>query len=163
MAISEAAIPLELARNSRRLTPSFFEVESASSLIRASTSFCFSDCGFGRYSPFDTFCVGIGEQKSSDSASYAREHLLSSSGDIQVLSDTAHPPLDSKRTATRKRPMRRKDDSRLAHPLFFPARTSNSPARRRDAGGFRERARQMRVRRSRRAKSRRPLARHQRR
>src|SRR5919201_4954247 len=98
MAMSEAAIPPELARNWRRLTPSFFEAESASSLIRASTCFCFSVCGFGRYSPFDTFCVGIGEQSSSDSTSYAREHLLSSSGLIHVESDTVRPPQASKRT-----------------------------------------------------------------
>src|SRR6266568_8316292 len=91
MAMSEAAIPPELARNSRRLTPSFFEASAASSLIRASTCCCFSVCGFGRYSPFDTFWVGIGEQNSSDSTSYAREHLLSSSGLIHVESDIAHP------------------------------------------------------------------------
>src|SRR5207248_9066297 len=98
MAMSEAAIPPELAKNSRRLTPSFFAAPSASSLIRASTCCCFSVCGFGRYSPFDTFWVGIGEQNSSDSTSYAREHLASSSGDIHVESDTAHPPQASKRT-----------------------------------------------------------------
>src|SRR5256885_8540584 len=98
MAMNEAAIPPELARNSRRLTPSFFEVASASSLIRASTSCCFSVCGFGRYSPFDTFWGGIGEQNSSDSTSYAREHLLSSSGLIHVESDIAQPPQASKRT-----------------------------------------------------------------
>src|SRR5436190_17566073 len=92
MAMSEAAMPPEPARKSRRLTPSFFAASSAISLIRASTCFCFSLCGFGRYSPLETFWVGIGEQNSSDSTSKAREHLVSSSGDIQVLSDTEHPP-----------------------------------------------------------------------
>jgi len=36
------------------------EEQAISSSIRRSTRFCVSLCGGGRYSPFDTICVGIG-------------------------------------------------------------------------------------------------------
>ena len=111
-------MPPELARNLRRLMPSFLEVESASSLIRSSTCFCCLVCGFGRYSPLDTFRVGIGERKSSGSTSYARAHLASSSGVIHVWSGsgplpvdlssgTAHPPvLEHRHCLLRSRSLR---------------------------------------------------------
>src|SRR5437762_14268878 len=102
MASRAAAMPPEVARNLRRLIPSFLEAESASSLIRSSTCFCCLVCGFGRYSPLDTFRVGIGERQSSGSTSYARVHLANSSGVIHVWSgsllpvrsrsDISHPP-----------------------------------------------------------------------
>src|SRR5262245_58144321 len=46
---------------SRRCMPSFFARSSESSLIRCSTCFCFSVCGRGSNSSFETTCVGIGE------------------------------------------------------------------------------------------------------
>ena len=67
-----AARPPVPARNFRRLIPSFFDAESASSLIRASTRFCFSVCGHGMYSPFETIRVGTGEQNGSVSAGAQR-------------------------------------------------------------------------------------------
>src|SRR5713101_64412 len=78
IAMKEAAIPPELPRNFRRLMPSFLETEAASSLIRYSTSFCFSVCGFGRYSPFETICVGIGPFRSSASSARSRPSSCSS-------------------------------------------------------------------------------------
>src|SRR5258707_14456305 len=50
MAMNEAAIPPELSRKRRRVTPSFFAAWSASSLTRSSTCFCFCVCGNGMYS-----------------------------------------------------------------------------------------------------------------
>src|ERR1700682_3437570 len=78
MAMKEAAIPPELARKFRRLTPSFLETRSASSLMRYSTSFCFSVCGLGRYSPFETICVGMGDLRSSTSSARSRPSSWSS-------------------------------------------------------------------------------------
>jgi len=71
-------MPPELARNLRRLMPSFFETVAAYSLMRASTSFCLSVCGLGRYSPLETICVGMGERRSSASSARCRPSSWSS-------------------------------------------------------------------------------------
>jgi len=68
MARKAAAIPPVPARNCRRLIPSFLAAESAISLIRCSTCFCWSVCGWGMYSPLETIRVGTGDWKSSVSA-----------------------------------------------------------------------------------------------
>ena len=49
-----AAMPPVLARNFRRLMPSFLAAPSASSFVRASTRCCSRVCGIGIHSPFDT-------------------------------------------------------------------------------------------------------------
>ncbi len=58
IAMNDAAIPPELARNARRDRPSCFAAPSTSSSTRDSTRFCCEVCGSGAYSPFDTICVG---------------------------------------------------------------------------------------------------------
>ena len=73
-----AAVPPVVLRKDRRLIPSFLAAKSASSLIRASTCFCFSVCGNGMYSPLETICVGTGERSLSASSARAQRASCSS-------------------------------------------------------------------------------------
>src|SRR5712692_2261735 len=84
IAMNAAAIPPEEARKRRRLMPSLRLASPAISAMRASTWRCCSVCGNGRYSPFDTTCVGIGERSSS--ASSARANPESWESDSQESS-----------------------------------------------------------------------------
>ena len=68
IATKHAAIPPDVVRNFRRFIPSFLAAEFASSLILASTRFCFSVWGMGMYSPLETIRVGTGDRNSSVSA-----------------------------------------------------------------------------------------------
>jgi hypothetical protein len=65
IARNAVAIPIVLAKNARRASPSFFARSSASSPISASTCFCCLFCGRGINSSFDTTCVGTGESMPS--------------------------------------------------------------------------------------------------
>jgi hypothetical protein len=67
-----AAMPQLVCMNCRRLRPSRLPLTSANSKIRRSTRFCVSLCGGGRYSPFDTICVGIGVAAEAASAPATR-------------------------------------------------------------------------------------------
>ena len=72
-------MPPVLVRNRRRSMPSFLLAGSASSWIRASTRFCFSVCGTGMYSPFETIRVGTGDGNGSPSSARAHLAICSSS------------------------------------------------------------------------------------
>src|SRR6267143_1836934 len=72
MAMKAAAIPPDEARNRLRLMPSRLLACPASSAMRASTWRCCRVCGSGKYSPFDTTCVGTGEPSSSAWSARAR-------------------------------------------------------------------------------------------
>src|SRR5215510_6770278 len=61
-------MPQLVRRNFRRSSPSRFPFSSASSIVRRSTRLWISLCGGGRYSPFDTICVGIGVSADAVSA-----------------------------------------------------------------------------------------------
>src|SRR5215468_12091543 len=61
-------MPQLVRRNFRRSSPSRFPFSSASSIVRRSTRFWISLWGGGRYSPFDTICVGIGVSADAVSA-----------------------------------------------------------------------------------------------
>src|SRR6266446_1257202 len=65
IARNAAAIPPDEARNRLRLMPSRRLASVASSAMRSSTWRCCRVCGSGKYSPFDTTCVGTGEPSSS--------------------------------------------------------------------------------------------------
>src|SRR6267378_581201 len=65
IAMKAAAIPPDEARNRLRLMPSLLLASVASSAMRTSTRRCCRVCGSGKYSPFDTTCVGTGEPSSS--------------------------------------------------------------------------------------------------
>src|SRR5467141_115828 len=65
IARNAAAIPPDEARNRLRLMPSLLLASVASSAMRTSTWRCCRVCGSGKYSPFDTTCVGTGEPSSS--------------------------------------------------------------------------------------------------
>src|SRR5438309_4488616 len=84
IAMKAVAMPADDARKRRRLTPRCLAASPASSATRASTCFCCSVCGIGKYSPFDTTCVGIGEP--SVSASSARTRRASCDSDSQESS-----------------------------------------------------------------------------
>src|SRR5580765_6876349 len=71
-------MPAAVWKNRRRLTPWCFASRLPSSLMRASTSFCFTVCGAGVNSSLETNCVGIGDAKDDVSAgSRSMESLLS--------------------------------------------------------------------------------------
>jgi hypothetical protein len=65
IAMKAAAVPPEVPRNWRRLTPSFFAALVASASSSAATCFCACDCGMGMYSPFEISWVGIGDGSST--------------------------------------------------------------------------------------------------
>jgi hypothetical protein len=80
-ATKDAARPADVTRNWRRLRLSRFGTESRASSTRASTCFCWGVCrNGGKYSSFDTRCVGIG--KPNGSISVAGLHLANSCGVI---------------------------------------------------------------------------------
>src|SRR3954462_11183206 len=88
MATNALAMPPEEARKRLRVMPRRLAVSPASSAIRASTCFCCSVCGIGKYSPLDTTRVGTGEARGSASSARrnapccAFESQLSSSRDM---------------------------------------------------------------------------------
>src|SRR6185503_9457583 len=72
MARKAAAMPQPVCRNCRRLSPRCLPCSSASSKMRRSTFFWVSVWGGGRYSPFDTICVGTGVAADAVSAPATR-------------------------------------------------------------------------------------------
>ena len=92
MATKAAAMPAAVWKNARRLTPWCFASRVPSSLMRASTCFCFSVWGGGVNSSLETNCVGMGDGKDDVSAGSRSSSCLGSSNDMALSSLSATVP-----------------------------------------------------------------------